>query len=109
MTYLYGIGISTGRRVPLMQALDTSSVELGPRQRAWLAEPGRTVEVKALAEDGFEYYVESEAGISGLAREAMGASLAAGATPADEIDAVVLSTESFWDFEDPVLRDRFDP
>jgi 3-oxoacyl-[acyl-carrier-protein] synthase-3 len=109
MTYLYGIGISTGKREPLTCAIEAAAQALPARHRDWLREPARAVEVSALAQDGFECYVRNEAGTAHLAREAMSASLAAGATAPDAIDAVVLSTESFWDIEDPELAERFDP
>ncbi len=109
MIFLHSIGLSQGRRLPLADAITQPSQQLDAGTQEWLCDPAREVELKALAEDGFDQFVEAEAGTAYLAKESMKACLQAAAMPPADLEAVLFSTESFWDIEDPALVGRFDP
>lgn len=73
------VGISTGTRHTL--------AELGLARE----------EVEFLMEDGFEIFIQSEYEAPEMMSQAIQETLALSGTPAAEIDAVVLGSESFWE------------
>lgn len=79
---LSGIATSTGRSLPIEEAARG---------------PGDAAAIAALREDGFDRFVADERNTVNLLAEAMEKGLAHSHLMAEDVDAVVFSTESFWD------------
>ncbi|MEZ5920160.1 MAG: hypothetical protein R3C60_02290 [Parvularculaceae bacterium] len=92
MTYLYDIGISRGQRLPISTAIDADSDSIG----------------ELLTAEGFQHYVETDKPLADLAAESIRRTLESSATNAEDVDAIFLITESFWDNEIPKYTDQFD-
>jgi 3-oxoacyl-[acyl-carrier-protein] synthase III len=101
--------MSSAPRRPITETLTQTSDRFRDSTVNWLREPARQAEVSALAKDGFEYFVVSEASTAELAEQAMAAALNESGTAAADIGAVVFSTESFWDTDNPKLAGHFEP
>lgn len=99
MTYVYGIGMSSGEQLPISNALKWNREQLDAKVIAWACDPSREKVVRALADDGFDSFLVAQGGTAELARAAMAATLRTAGVLPEEIDAVMISTESFWDTE----------
>ncbi len=82
MSYLHSIGLATGDAVDLAAA---AGADDDPQT------------VRLLAADGFAQVTIAAQGVTVLAQRAMADSLARASIDPVDIDAVVFSTESFWD------------
>ncbi|GAA4782173.1 hypothetical protein [Lysobacter hankyongensis] len=60
-------------------------------------DPARASTVEFMADGGYQHYVASDADIRQMMRQAIDASLARSSIRPDRIQAILLSTESFWD------------
>lgn len=80
---LHAIGRSTGRKIPIGQLGEADKI---PRAA-----------IERLKASGFRQFVDDEAGIARMATEALLDTLRQSAVPANEIDAVVIGTDSYWE------------
>ncbi|HEV7368135.1 hypothetical protein [Arenibaculum sp.] len=79
---LSGTATSTGRSLPIEEAA---------------RKPGDAAAIAALREDGFDRFVAAERTVVDLVAEAIEKGLERNHLLAEDVDAVVFSTESFWD------------
>ena len=103
MTYLYGINIATERQRPVEDVLQLPLDRLDEGSARWMREPARATEMAALVQDGFATFAEAQVSTAALAKQAMAGALSSSATDPVNVDAVMFSTESFWDTENPAL------
>lgn len=97
MAYLYDIGISSGESVAIGDTLKVNREKFSETALKWVQDPLREKAVRSLAADGFSSFVVSADRTAQLARAAISATLQTSGAGPGELDAVMISTESFWE------------